>query len=217
MSMPFLKKLLQRGTTSTELSAQGNDAGELLVAAGMAEYEETSRSGLGMHVIATTATAAVVALPTRAAGIAMSNSAEDGGKSIIIDAIFAVNDTGHAVLGQSGLICVVGQTDVAMVARTLIPRKNNGNGPAYNAVANIAAGGGTVLDTITGVAIGWMAVGTSVNLSVVSLPGLILWAPIDGRIIVPPARVFGVNVISANVENTWNCGIMWHEKQLTLG
>uniref|UniRef100_A0A6M3XZZ5 Uncharacterized protein n=1 Tax=viral metagenome TaxID=1070528 RepID=A0A6M3XZZ5_9ZZZZ len=217
MSMPFLEKLLKRGTTSTELSAQGTDAGEKLVAPGAAEYEELTRQGYSFHVTSTTATASVVALPTRAAGIAMSNADEDGGKSIIIDAIYAINIVGHGSLGQFGLICVLGQTDVAMVARTLIPRKNNGGGPSYDSIANVAAGGSTVLDAVTGVAIGWIPMGTSASQSVISLPGVVLWAPVDGRIIIPPGRAFGVNVIGNNATNTFNCGIVWHEKQLTLG
>lgn len=217
MSMPFLKKLIQRGTTSTELSAQATDAGEALIAAGMAPFEETTRLGYGFHCTATTATASVVALPTRACGIALWNAAEDGGKSIIIDAVYAINAVGHAVLGQCGLICVVGQTDVATVTSALIVRKNNGNGPGKDSIAIVAAGGATAIDAVTGVAIGWVPVGKMANLSVVSLPGVVLWAPIDGRIIVPPARAFGVNVISSNVENTFNCGVVWHEKQLTLG
>ena len=218
MSMPFLKKLIQRGTTSTELSAQATDAGEALVAASMAPYEETTRSGYHLHCTATTATAGVVALPTRAAGIAMWNSAEDDGKVIVIDAIYAIAATGHATaLCTAALICVVGQTDVVEIARTLIPRKNNGNGPAYDAVANIAAGGGTVLDAVTGVAIGWIGIGPTHHFTVTNTPGVVLWADVGGRIIVPPARAFGVNVIASYIGPTWNCGIMWHEKQLTLG
>lgn len=215
MSMPYLKKLASR-ITGLEISAQATAAGEALVTAGMAPYEETTRGGSGFHCTATTPTAAVVALPTTAAGISIWNADADDGKSIIIDAIYAINAVGHAVLGQSGLICVVGQTDVASNSGTLVVRKNNGNGPAKGSIALVAPGS-TALDAVTGVAIGWIPMGNSVNLSVVSLPGLILWAPVNGRIIVPPARLFGVNVISANVENTWNCGIMWHEKQLTLG
>ena len=215
--MAFLKQLLQRGTSSTRIYAQGTDAGEMLVAAGMAEYEEITRDGHGYHCTATTATASAVAIPTRDCGIALWNGAEDGGKSIIIDAVYALNAVGHAVLGQAGLMCIVGQTDVASVTSALIVRKNNGNGPATDSVAIVAAGGATAIDAVSGVAIGWIPVGAMARLTVISLPGVVLWAPIDGRIIVPPARVFGVNVISSNVENTFNCGIMWHEKQLTLG
>ena len=146
----------------------------------------------------------------------MYNSASDGGKSIIIDALFAVNIVGHGVLTQSSLICVVGQTRVATLTVPLVIRRNNGNGATNDSIAIIKAGG-AILDSVTGVAIGWMGIGITSNQTVVSLPGQVLWADIGGRIIVPPGRQFGLNVMSSNVENTWNCGIMWHEKQLTLG
>ena len=216
MGNTFLNKLLKRGTTSDELSAQATDKGEALVAAGMVPYEETTRIGLGFHCTTTTATASVVALPTTTAGIGMFNAASDGGKSIIIDALYAVCDTGHGVLTQSHMICVVGQTRVAALATPLVIRRNNGNGATNDSVAIIKAGG-AILDSVTGVVIGWVGVGQTSNQTVISLPGQVLWADIGGRIIVPPGRQFGVNVMSSNVENTWNCGIMWHEKQLTLG
>ena len=216
MGNTFLNKFLKRGTTSTELSAQVTAAGEALIAAGMAPYEETTRAGNAFHCTTTVATGSVVALPTTTAGAGMYNNAAEGGKSIIIDAIYAVNIVGHGVLTQSSLIYVVGQTSVAALATPLVIRRNNGNGATNDSIAIIKAGG-AILDGVTGVAIGWIGAGQTSNQSVISLPGQVLWADIGGRIIVPPKRQFGINVMSSNVENTWNCGIMWHEKQLTLG
>lgn len=213
--MAFLNKLIQRGTTSTEISAQGTDAGEALVAAGMAPYEEITRQGKAYHVTSTTPTASVVALPTTTAGIGFWNSASDGGKSAIIDAIYAVNIVAHSTLGQACLIYVVGQTRVAALANAFVVRKNNGNGPGADNVL-LAATGGAVLDAVTGVAIGWVPCGNTANFSVVSLPGAVLYADVGGRIIVPPGRQFGINVLASNTQFTWNIGVMWHEKQLTL-
>ncbi len=215
MGNTFLMKLWNR-RTEVEVSAEATADGEALVAAGMAPYEETTRAGSAFHCTTTSATASVVALPTTTAGIGLFNSASDGGKSIIIDAIYAVCDTGHGVLTQSCLICVTGQTRVAALATPLVIRRNNGNGATNDSIAIIKAGG-SILDGVTGVAIGWMGWGETVNQSVISLPGMVLWADVGGRLIVPPGRQFGVNVLASNVENTWNCGIMWHEKQLTLG
>lgn len=215
MPNTFLVKLWNR-ITETEISAEATAAGEALVVAGMAPYEETTRAGNSFHCTATAAVAAVVALPTTAAGIGLYNSASDGGKSIIIDALYAIQDTGHSTLGQNILIYVVGQTRVAALSTPLVIRRNNGNGATNDSIAIIKAGG-AILDSVTGVAIGWIGVGQTSNQSLVSLPGQSLWADLGGRIIVPPGRQFGLNVLSSNVENTWNCGIMWHEKQLTLG
>ena len=212
----FLVKLIQRGTTSTELSAQATDAGEALIAQAMSEYEEITRQGFSYHVVSTTPTASVVALPTTTAGIGFWNSASDNGKCAVIDAIFAINIVAHSTLGQAGLIYVVGQTRVAALTNAFVVRKNNGNGPGADNVL-LAATGGAVLDSVTGVAIGWTGIGPTVNHSVVSLPGSVIFAPVNGRIIVPPGRQFGVNVMASNAEYTWNIGIAWHESVLKLG
>ncbi len=216
MSMAFLNMLLKRGTTSDEIAAEGTDAGDALVAAAMAPYEEITRSGKSYHVQSTTPTVSVVALPTTTAGIAFWNSADDNGVSAVIDYIWATNIVGHSTLGQAGLIYVVGQTDVVKLTNAFTVRKNNGKGPGTDNML-LAATGGAVLDSVTGVAIGWVPCGQTSNHSVVSLPGAVLTADIGGRIIVPPGRQFGINVIASNTQFTWNIGVMWHEKQLTLG
>ncbi len=217
MAMSFLAKAINRvlGGTS-EKNLEASEEGELFIAQSAAPYEEINRKGYSFHVKSTTATASVVALPTTTAGIAFFNGASDGGKSAIIDAIYAVLIVGHATLGQHGLIYVVGQTRVAAIASVFTVRKNNGYGAGASNVM-VAATGGAVLDAVTGVAVGWTPAGPTVNSSVVSLPGAVLWADIDGKIIVPPGRQFGINVMSSNTENTWNIGCIWHEKQITLG
>lgn len=213
--MAFLKKLIQYGTSSTEVSAEGTPNGEALVAPGVAPYEEITRRG-SFNIITTTATASVVAPGTTTCGLGIGNTAADGGKSIIIDALFALNKVGHATLGQSALIYVLGQTRVAALAGTLVVRKSNGYGAGADTVADCKAGG-AILDAVTGVAIGWMPIGPTANMSVVSLPGCALFAPVDGRLILPPGRVMGIDVMSSNVENTWLIGAMWHERVLALG
>lgn len=215
MSMAFLTKLISR-RTGQEVSGQATDAGDALVAAAMAPYEEITRGGRSYHVQNTTPTASVVALPTTTAGIGFWNSADDNGVSAIIDYIWATNIVGHSTLGQAGLIYVVGQTSVAALTSAFTVRKNNGKGPGADNML-LAATGGAILDAVTGVAIGWLPCGQTSNHSVVSLPGAVLTADIGGRIIVPPGRQFGVNVMASNTQFTWNIGVMWHEKQLTLG
>ena len=216
--MPFLKMLVPRSNINETIKSQSTDAGDMLVAAGMAPYEEVTRRGNGFHCTATVATAAAVAIPTTDCGISIWNAAEDGGKSIVIDAVYAINAAGHGTaLGQAGLMCIVGQTDVAKIGSAwLVARKNNGNGPAAGTVAVITAGA-TALDAVTGVAIGWIPVGTTGKISVTNLPGLILYADIGGRIIVPPARLFAVQVIGTYIEQTFYCGVEWHEDELEIG
>jgi hypothetical protein len=212
--MVTLVQLLNR-VLGTNKNLEVSESGAAYIAHSAAPYEESTRGGYAFSAISTTAAAGCVALPTTAANISIFNSADDGGRSIIVDAFFAINIVAHTTLGQHGLIYVLGQTRVASNAGALIPRKLNGKGPGSDTVA-LVGDSGTALDAVTGVAIGWTPIGPTANNSVVSLPGVVLYAPVDGRIIVPPGRLLGVNVWTSNVEFTWNCGVIWHEKQLTL-
>ncbi len=215
MGMELLTKLINR-ITGLEISAQATDQGEALVAAGMAEYEEITRQGFAYHVASTTPTIGVTAIPTQACSIGIFNSAADNGKSLIIDAIWAMNIVAEATLGQCGLIAVVGQTRVAALTSAFTVRKSNGNGPGSDTVA-LAATGGAVLDAVTGVAAGWFPIGETANITVLTLPGVILYAEVNGRIIVPPGRQFGINVMCNHIDDTFVTGVMWHEKVLKLG
>ncbi len=194
---------------------QANEAGEALVAQGASEYEETTRGGHAFHVKSTTATAQVIALPTTTAGIGFYNTADDGGKSAIVDAIFGICVTHAAAQSQDGLICVLGQTRVVALAGALVVRRNNGNGATSDNVLTATAGG-AILDAVTGVAIGWFPISDSVVTAVTTLGGQGIFAKVDGRIIIPPGRQFGVNLLGSAVAGTWNLGMMWHEEQITL-
>lgn len=194
---------------------EANEAGELFAAQGSAEYEEITRTGYAFHCIAPTTTAAVIAVPTTATIFSLSNTADDGGKSLIIDAVFGYSVAGAAVLYQAGMIYVLGQTRVAMGAGGIVIRRNNGYGATSDSVA-LATDAGAI-DAVTGVAVGWAPLGNSIVSAVISLGQLALWVPVDGRIIVPPGRIFGLHVLASAVGTTWQVGAMWHEKQITLG
>ncbi len=200
--------------TRVAADLKANQAGDLFSAQGGADYEDVTRRGFAFHVKATTQVPSVVAIPTVATGIMFWNSAADGGKSMIVDAIFAVNLDGSDALATYGLIYVLGQTRVATVADELTARRNNGYGATANTVAIIAEGGN--LDAVTGVAIGWMPVGRSIQQAIVSLQGTTIWADVDGRIIIPPGRAFGIHTIASDVNSDFQCGMMWHEDVVKL-
>ncbi len=193
---------------------EANEYGELLAALGAAEYEEITRAGAAFHCINPTTTAAVIAVPTVACMFSMWNSADDGGKSIIIDAVFGYSTAGGAVQYQAGMIYVLGQTRVASPGGAIVVRRNNGYGATSDSIA-ICDDAGNV-DAVTGVAVGWAPISQSVTSAVVSLGGLAIFERVDGRIIVPPGRVFALHVLASAAGTTWQVGAMWHEKLLTL-
>lgn len=208
--------------TDDEISLKANQAKEMLVARGSAKYEDATRSGKRFSYRNTTGVAAVTAVPTIATNCAFFNSDPAGGRSIIVDAIFA-SAVGNAAgaLGQYHIIYVLGQTDVRAAVdlpafTVLIPRKLNGLGPTSDTCVQIAIGGAN-LDAVTGVAVGWMPACTSVITAVTTLPGMHLWAQMDGRLIIPPGRLLGLHVMASQTTATWAMGIQWHEKVITLG
>ena len=202
--------------TGRPIRTQANAAGDALIAAGDSDFVEVNRQGKGFIVRSTTATAPVIALPTTTAGLGIYNQAPDKGKSIIIDSIFAVQITVGVNFTQNNIIYVQGQTRVAPFTTLLdTVRKGNGLGPETSTVALVKAGG-AILDAVTGVAIGWMPIGDSVTTGVNSLVGATITADVDGLLIIPPGRQFGINVFSSHTTGTWNVGMTWHEKQLDL-
>ena len=208
-------KAVSRLNTSVKVDLQANQAGEILQAWGDSNYTEITRSGKGFTVRNTTATVPVIALPTTTAGLGIWNSAADGGKSIIIDALWATQITVGANFTQNCLIYVQGQTRVVTLTDALTIRKANSNGPSSDSVA-VTAAGGAILDAVTGVAIGWNSIGASANSGIDSLVGASIWVEVNGRLIVAPGRQFGLNILSSHTGGSWNMGIMWHEKQITL-
>ena len=204
--------------TGSEVKLQSTEGGDGLVVPGGVLYEEVTRAGLAFHFHTTTATAGVTSTPSTAVNCAFRNTADDGGKSMIIDAIYAMQvGNAGATLSGFGIIYVLGQTRVAaLTSGGLIPRKNNGMGPSTDTVC-IMSLTATALDAVTGVVIGWLPAGPGIFQNIASLPGLVIFNEINGRIIVPPGRILGVHVAAGSTTATWNMGLMWHEKVITLG
>jgi hypothetical protein len=76
----------------------------------------------------------------------------------------------------------------------------------------------TALPAATGVAANWMPWGPAIGApGAAATPGDGLWAPVDGRIIVPPGRFFAMHVLADVVGSTFQAFIGWHEKQIVLG
>lgn len=202
-----------------ETYLQANQASEGLNAQGSARYEDLVRSGRAFTMKSTAVVAAVTSLPTTAVNCAFYNTDPDGGRSIIVDAVFAEHTTNAgAVLDQSTIIWNLGQTRIivtTMADSALIPRKLNGLGPTTDTCVRMSIAAET-LDIITGVAIAWHPIGNSVNTAVTTLPGSQIWAPVDGRIIVPPGRFFALHVLSSSTGIDFNMGMVWHERRLTL-
>ncbi len=203
--------------TGNEIPVEADEAGDLFVSHGSADFEDATRSGKRFIMRNTTPIAGVTAIPTQAINCAFHNSDPDGGRSMIIDTIFSMQSgIASAALDQVGMIWLLTQTREAILTDgLLIPRKLNGVGASSDTCCYIVVPA-EALEGVGGVAVGWMPIGNSVITAVTTLYGMALWAEVNGRIIVPPGRTLALHMMVSEVTPTFNMGIMWHEKQITL-
>lgn len=192
---------------------------EQLIAAGAAPYREIVRMGRAFQVMNTTAVAAVVAVPTTAIHLALYNNAPDGGRSLVIDSVGALNVVSTAVaasavvLGNIGQVRETAPTDAALAIKKL-------NGYAQGQVDTVARTtvGGTALPGTTGLVANWFPVTAAfAKAGAVATPGYGVWQQCDGRYIIPPGRYFALTVMANVVGETFITHVAWHEVQLNLG
>lgn len=213
-----VRKLLEaidQSSKDTDQQATLNAQLALLVALDSTAYDEIVRSGRAFESHITAALAAVIAVPTTAIMLGVYNNEPDGGRSYIVDRVWALAIVAPASVGQAALIGALGQTRVAAAvsAALAINSQNGMGGKDTKAIVATAA-----LDAVTGVAANWRLLPgqTAVHRAIASVPGQWLNAEINGRIIVPPGREFAMHVLADTVGSTFIGGIEWHEKQVEL-
>lgn len=194
---------------------------EKIVAWGGSPWEEIVKMGAAFetHIVTANALAPVVAIPTTANMLSLWNGEPDGtGRSLIIDRVWGLLVVGIGTTGQSSLIGCLGQTRVAAPAVTVLAKNTlNGTGSNDTKVSTSIA----VLDAVTGVAANWRLLPSQtggVKAGAGTTPGTYINAEVNGRIIVPPGRLFAMHVFAETVTTqTFIGGIEWHEKVISLG
>lgn len=190
---------------------------EQLVVHSVSPYQEIVRQGRTYWVANAIATpvAAVTAIPTTAACLSIYNGEADGGRSYVINYVWSFVVAVTAITQfHWGMIGCLGQVREA-IPTAGAPVIKNAAGTFKNdtlcrpVIAALPAG--------TGLAANWFPIGDTCYSSVVTLPGMSQWIPIDGRIIVPPGRYFAVHTLGSLTTFTVIMGIGWTEKQLFLG
>jgi hypothetical protein len=196
---------------------------ELMVAQAASPFGEITRMGRAFEVHTQVAVAAVVAMPTTAAMLSLQNMEPDGGRSYVIDRVWATRIvTTTAIASQATLLGCLGQTRVAALgALSALPNNPlNGNGGKDTRAQTYLTA--VALDAVTGVLGNWRGLpgqtgGVKVSAGAATVGGDFINAQVDGRIILPPGRVFAMHVFAPLVAETFVSGIEWHEKQLRLG
>jgi hypothetical protein len=219
-----VRKILE----ALDWEAGGNDAGltlthqlELLIAPGASPYGEIVRPGRAFWIGTTAAIGAVVAIPTTAHMLSIYNNEPDGGRTYVIDWVAAQNVVTTAVAAQAQIIVNVGQIREAIPTDSgLTIKKLNGlgSGAVRGDTKALSILNATALPAGTGLAANWFPWGMNATKpGVAATPGYGLWAPVDGRMEVPPGRYFAMHVLANVVGETFVAFIGWHEKQFDLG
>ena len=212
MSLVTVLKGLVRGGDDAERRVELSPGGDLVMAQGLPPYAEMSRQGEGWSVISTAAAAALVVRPSTVALITLWNGeANPGGKSYIIDRLFAHNLVGVAN-NSYGLWATIHPAGMAKPTTVIAASATNyvGNtGKLYVGLA-IAKVDMTVGDN------GWFPWGVSGHTITVTTPGQQIEARVEGRLIVPPQGGISVTVVATAIGSTFTCGLSWYEKRAKL-
>ena len=194
------------------LSGQGDQ----LHAMSAAPYAEISRLGRTYWTNTTTAVATVVAMPTTAQIISIFNNEPDGGRSYIINQVWAMFVASTGSIAHASLVACLGQVREATPAQAAIVMKNVDGFQKFDTQVRVIIAA-TALPSTTGFAGNWFPVTDAINACVTSLPGFQKVFNIDGRYIVPPGRYFALHAVSNVTNVTAQVGISWTEKLLQLG
>lgn len=213
-----LFEAIDASSPDTDVKLRENLQLELLVAQCGAPNREITRAGRAFYVVAPTARAAVVALPTTAFLLAIYNNEPDAGRSYVIDWVSATNAaTTSGAAAEAQLLVGLGQVREALPADpgTVVVKKCNGFGLSPDSRARFAD------NTTSPTALSWTPVGPSGNkfnvVANTSSVGYGVHADLGGRFIVAPGRYFGVTVIANATGETFFCALGWHETQTQLG
>lgn len=202
------------GGSGEEIDIRATRQGSLEVAQMLPAGTLITARGESYIAIATAVIAFIVDEPDTAAMLTLYNGEADGGKSYVIERIFAYCDVGTTAEARFALwACVhpIGRAaDSAEI--TLI---NNARGAALGT----SYGGNAKLDNAATVTNdGWSPWSGSKDISLGNtLGGSAIVVNVRGRMIVPPSAAVSLSVVSTSTGETGVTGFHWHEVQLDLG
>ena len=199
MGMEILVKGVQRflgGTDEVALSADKQK--NLLVAPGNADYAETRRRGDGWTVITSTATLALVVLPSTLARLELYNN---GSRLAVVSDLHCWRVLGTAAEVGEVLFAMITTAKVvpSLTAQTLYSMSGKASIAPTATSEMVTAIGSSVL------ANGWMPYGPGAAYLAATTPGTGWSVPIDGKLIIPPKCSLCLQVVA-----TLNTGSAFH-------
>ena len=200
MGMQFLLKTLARytGGEDSEVSASGDAQKNLLVAQGNPAYTETRRRGDGWCVMTTTASAAVVAVPTTTAALELYNN---GSRVAVVSDLHLHRLLGTAVaVGECIFACITTAKAVPALDALVLYSLSGKALITPTATSEMVTSEGSTI-----IANGWMPYGPGAAYLAAATPGTGFNVPINGKLQIPPgcslALIAGASVNTASAFN----------------
>lgn len=206
-------------TTAANAYASGvndqnmNSRGDASIVQGLPPYAELTRLGRGFSACVPTgnAFAPVAAHPTTLANIILYNGESAGGKSYIIDTVWAEAITSIAAASSLTGLAQISNAGVAAPTDNSAVLRTGKSGTTYSGLGKLA-----IANSAFAVANKWTVIGQSSGHPSTAI-GAGLFCDISGRFIVPPGACFCVNLVASTAGGTMIQGIDWFEVQLDLG
>ena len=193
-----------RISTGQDVAIKATKEGDLYIAQNLPPYALASAAGRGWWAMATTGVTALEVIPTTVALGTLFNGEAGGGKSYLIDRIFAGQTQGDPNEHISLWACVHVAMESDAIAADITIRGLNGAYSVYGGPAKFGIGDTVVND-------GWFPVSDSWVSRDNQAPAKVV--PIEGRIVVPPQCGLSLHVISKDSINA-KVGCSWYEVQL---
>lgn len=199
---------IRNGVVNAQSSVALNQLAEQLVAMGLPRGTEMVRRGKGWATMSTAAVAGLVVRPSTTAAFEIFNGYAAGGKSLIIDQVFAFNLVSTAVIEGFSLWAQVTAAKAAVTSGSFAVRGSSGQ--SYGGQV-IAAASTTVIDS------GWFPWTPAYTKGAGGVvPFGAVLGEVDGRLVVPPQCSLCLHVVSSLVGQTFTQGARWYEEQITI-
>lgn len=204
-------KGIRRGGGGGEVGIGASRDGALHVAQALPPLTELARQGEGWSAMNTSALAALVVRPSTVANCTLFNNEPEGGRSYLIDRAFAFNLVSTAAESRYGLWLCVHKKGLVSPTADITARSSHRGRANY--------GGSSIVDTaMTVTDDGWFPWGQTSDVEPTgALPGGVVTAEVQGRLIVPPQCGISTQIVASITGLTFTSGFSWFEKQIDLG
>ena len=194
-----------RISTGQKTSIKSTKDGDLHIAQGLPPYTLLAMDNAGWSVMATAAVAALIERPSTTALGTLWNGEPDGGKSYVIDRLFAQQLVSAAAASRWGIWACVHPVGMSAVTADITAIKSSSGKANYGGSARFDIGA-TVADN------GWFPWGNGFDVETTGiLGGNQSSVNVAGRIVLPPSAGLSLHVVASSVNEDFCVGVSWYE------